>query len=85
MESLKSIKNNRQVIIVTHSSTIVTNADAEEVIVLKSNNKQGWIEKHGYPSEKSIIKHILNYLEGGENSFNHKYSVYNVILSEKII
>lgn len=85
VESLKSIKNNRQVIIVTHSSTIVTNADAEEVIVLKSNNKQGWIEKHGYPSEKSIIKHILNYLEGGENSFNHKYSVYNVILSEKII
>ncbi|MDM0446867.1 hypothetical protein QTH04_07250 [Clostridium perfringens] len=30
-------------------------------------------------------KKIDDKLEGGENSFNHKYSVYNVILSEKII
>lgn len=80
VESLRAIKNKRQVILVTHSSTIVINADAEEVIVLKSNNKKGWIEKHGYPSEKTITNHILNYLEGGKESFNHKYNMYKTIL-----
>jgi len=39
VESLKHIKNNRQVIIVTHNSTIVTNAETEQVVVLNSNNK----------------------------------------------
>lgn len=81
VESLKSIKNKRQVIIVTHSSTIVINADAEKVIVLKSENNKGWIEKHGYPSEKTVTNHILNYLEGGRDSFSHKYNMYKTILN----
>lgn len=82
VESLKAVKNNRQVIIVTHSSTIVTNADAEEVIVMNSNNTRGWIEKSGYPSEEIITKHIINYLEGGEESFRHKMNMYNIIIGK---
>ena len=78
------IKNSRQVIIVTHSSTIVTNADAEEVIVMKSNNEVGWIEKTGYPSDKVITRHILNFLEGGVDSFKHKMETYKIILSDLI-
>lgn len=80
VESLKTIKNKRQIIIVTHSSTIVINADAEEVIVLKSENNKGWIEKHGYPSDKRITREIINYLEGGRDSFTHKYEMYKTIL-----
>lgn len=80
VESLKSVKNSRQVIIVTHSSTIVTNADAEEVIVMNSDSTRGWIEKSGYPSEEVITKHIINYLEGGEESFRHKMKMYNTII-----
>lgn len=82
VESLKKIKNSRQVIIVTHSSTIVTNADAEEVIVMKSDGKNGWIEKSGYPSDEVITGHIMNYLEGGINSFNHKRKMYGIILED---
>lgn len=81
VQSLKLIKNSRQVIIVTHSSTIVTNADAEEVIVLKSDSKNGWIENAGYPSEDIITKHIINYLEGGQESFKHKYNMYKTIIN----
>lgn len=80
VESLKRIKNRRQIIIVTHSSTIVINADAEEVIVLKSDNDNGWIEKHGYPSDKKITRQVINYLEGGRDSFTHKYNMYKTIL-----
>ncbi|MGG2196567.1 Spaf_1101 family AAA-like ATPase [Paenibacillus sp.] len=80
VNSLRQIKNNRQIIVVTHSSTIVTNADAEQVIVLESNNAHGWIEKSGYPSNKTIMKHIINYLEGGEPSFKHKMNMYKTII-----
>lgn len=81
VESLKNIKNSRQVIVVTHSSTIVTNADAEEVIVMKSNGRRGWVEKSGYPSDEVITNHIMNYLEGGIQSFKHKRRMYSVILN----
>lgn len=80
--SLKEVKNNRQVIIVTHSSTIVTNANAEEVIVLESDNTKGWIVNAGYPTEDVITKHILNYLEGGIASFKHKMDVYSISINK---
>lgn len=81
VQSLRNIKNIRQVIIITHSSTIVTNADAEEVIVMESDNESGWIEREGFPSNKSITLDIINYLEGGEESFKHKYEMYKTIIN----
>ncbi|MFE9278284.1 Spaf_1101 family AAA-like ATPase [Paenibacillus glucanolyticus] len=80
VNSLKQIKNSRQIIIVTHSSTIVTNADAEQVIVLESDNSNGWILKKGYPDDDIITRHIINYLEGGADSFKHKMGMYNKVL-----
>ncbi|HCW54089.1 MAG TPA: hypothetical protein DG753_10195 [Clostridium sp.] len=80
VNNLKNIKNERQVIIVTHSSTIVTNADAEQVIVMESDNEKAWIAKSGYPEDKTIVQHILNYLEGGIESFKHKKGIYNVYI-----
>lgn len=80
--SLKLIKNKRQVIIVTHSSTIVTNADAEQVLVMDSDNDNGWVLASGYPSERSIVKHIINYLEGGVPSFKNKMRTYELFASE---
>lgn len=82
VNSLKQIKNNRQIIVVTHSSTIVTNADAEQVIVLDSNSQNGWIEKKGYPDHDVVTRHIINYLEGGEESFKHKIGMYNKVLQK---
>ncbi|UTI42688.1 hypothetical protein NKG37_02735 [Niallia sp. RD1] len=80
VESLKKIKNKRQVIIVTHNPSIVTNAGAEQVIVLASNNGKGWVEAQGYHGNAKITKHILQYLEGGEESFLHKMETYKTIL-----
>lgn len=47
---------------------------------MNSNNIHGWIEKVGYPGERSIKKHIINYLEGGKESFKHKYELYKEVL-----
>lgn len=79
---LRNAKSKRQVIIATHNSTIVTNSKAEQVIVLASNNRNGWVETTGYPTEKSILNHIINLLEGGVDSFKHKQFLYQSILDK---
>lgn len=85
VKQLRGVKDKRQVIIATHSATIVTNANADQVCVMASDNKHGWIETTGYPGENRIKKHIINYLEGGKDSFFHKLSMYEETLGIRII
>lgn len=80
VKQLRKIKEKRQIIIATHNSTIVINSKTENVIVMKSDNTKGWMETYGYPAEKSIINNVLNYLEGGKESFNHKRTIYEDFL-----
>lgn len=80
IKSLRDIKNERQVIVVTHCSAIVTNADAENVIVLDSDGINGWINTSGYPTNKQITEHIINYMEGGEDSFKNKIRKYRIYI-----
>lgn len=83
VKQLRDVKSKRQVIIATHSATIVTNAKAEQVIVMESDNEHGWVKAAGYPNEKRIIKHIINNLEGGVDSFEHKCFIYADVLTKK--
>lgn len=80
--SFKREKDKRQVIVVTHNSTIVTNSKPEEVISMKSDNLHGWIENSGYPTETEVIKRVINLLEGGHDSFIHKEFIYNPVLKD---
>lgn len=82
VKQFRDIKEKRQVIIATHNSTIVTNSKAEEVIVMESDNKNGWIVNYGYPTEDKIKRHIINCLEGGIPSFVHKINIYEDLLSK---
>ena len=56
VDDLKRITEQRQVIIATHNSTIVTNAKAEKVIVMKADGAHGSIERCGYPTNPKIKK-----------------------------
>jgi ABC-type lipoprotein export system ATPase subunit len=85
VKQLRKVKEKRQVIIATHNATIVTNAKADQVCVMTSDNKNGWVETTGYPGEIRVKKHIINHLEGGEDSFLHKLSVYEEALEIQII
>lgn len=82
VRQLRMVKSERQIIIATHSATIVTNAKAEQVIVMESNNEHGWVSCTGYPNDKKIINHIVNYLEGGRDSFLHKSFLYGEVLNK---
>lgn len=82
VKELKKVKTNRQVIIATHNSTIVTNAMADLVIVMETKNGHGLVRKKGYPGEKFIKYEIVNCLEGGLSSFKHKMQTYKEIFEE---
>ena len=81
VKQLRLIKEKRQIIIATHNATIVTNAKADQVCLICSDNQHGWIETTGYPGEKRIKRHIINYLEGGKESFLHKILIYEDALN----
>ena len=83
VERLREIKDKRQVIIATHNATIVTNAMADHVCVMNSDGKHGWIESRGYPGTEKIKKAIINYLEGGVDSFRHKEKIYKKVLDKE--
>ncbi|MBR0341704.1 MAG: hypothetical protein IJH64_05585 [Oscillospiraceae bacterium] len=80
VKQLRTIKDERQVIIATHNATIVTNSMTDLVCVMESDGDHGWVNKEGYPSEEKIKKSIVNYLEGGVASFKHKMKVYRPII-----
>lgn len=80
VRQLREVKQKRQIIIATHNATIVANAMADQVCVMQSDGVNGWVEKAGYPSENKIKKSIVDYLEGGVESFRHKIQVYREIL-----
>ena len=80
VDSLRNIRGNRQIIIATHSATIVTNAKAEQVIVMESDGEHGWVAAKGYVTERGIKQHIINYMEGGATSFKHKMNIYKDVL-----
>lgn len=82
MKQLREIKEKRQVIIATHNATIATNAKADQICVMLSSDKHGWIETAGYPGEKKIKNHIINYLEGGKDSFVHNMRIYEAVVKE---
>lgn len=82
VESLRQQKDSRQVLIVTHNSTIVTNSKPEQVISLQSDNEHGWVKKTGYPTESEIVLEIINLLEGGVASFKHKEFVYSSVVEK---
>lgn len=80
VQQLRKTKNERQVIIASHSATIVTNAKADSVIVMESDGVHGWVKKQGYPGEAIIKKEIINHMEGGIESFRHKMQIYKEAL-----
>lgn len=80
VSQLRDVKEKRQVIIATHSSTIVTNAKADLVCVMESNGDHGWVKATGYAGDPTIKRYILHYLEGGKDSFIHKINIYEDIL-----
>jgi len=67
VKGLEKVKQNRQLIFITHNPNIPVLAECERVVILKSNGKNSTIEGIGNLDETQDL--IELYLEGGHEAF----------------
>ena len=73
----RSIKQFRQVIVVTHNANLVVNADAEQIIV--AHNDSGKLRYlSGSLENEQTNKDIRRILEGGDDAFRKREMRYNL-------
>jgi len=77
---LREIKNNRQIILVTHNANIPVLGDAEQVFVLDASNNECSIIDTGSIDRISIAQNIKSIMEGGEEAFKRRIEKYGVNL-----
>lgn len=70
---LREIKQQRQVLIVTHNANMVVNGDAENVIALDIRSGLTRIISQGGLQESSIREQICRIMEGGKEAFSMRY------------
>ena len=83
VQSIRSMKERRQIIIVTHNPNIPVLGDAEGIIILERKN--GTVnfrkeKKAGCIEEKEIRKGICEIMEGGAAAFKKREEKYNSYL-----
>jgi ABC-type Mn2+/Zn2+ transport system ATPase subunit/histidinol phosphatase-like PHP family hydrolase len=74
--NLRRIKENRQVIIVTHNANIAVLGDAELIIPLKSTNVKSVVVERGSIDKETTRKLCCDILEGGTRAFNRRSEIY---------
>lgn len=83
VESIRNIKNSRQIIIVTHNPNIPVLGDAEGIIMLDRNDKGKVTLKNGKKAgcieEKTIKEGICEIMEGGIDSFKLRENKYKYL------
>ena len=75
---LREIKNNRQIILVTHNANIPVLGDAEQVFVLEAINNECTIKETGSIDKISIAQNIKSIMEGGEEAFKRRIEKYGL-------
>ena len=75
VESVLAVKNNRQLVFVTHNPNIPVLGDAERILVLESNGKVGHVRNCG--SVDQCKADIVSLLEGGEDAFKKRKERYS--------
>lgn len=73
VDSLRNIKNSRQVIVVTHNPNIPVNAAAEKIFEMNFAGGQIGIGSEGTIQEKNIRDAICDVMEGGVDALTHRF------------
>ena len=73
VKRLREVKQNRQVIVVSHNPNIVVHGDAELVVSLKAANGETRINCQGGLQERLVRDEICNVMEGGSEAFQSRY------------
>ncbi len=70
---LRQIKQQRQVLVVTHNANIVVNGDAELVVALAARGGETHKDCQGGLQEKEVRRTICDVMEGGREAFERRW------------
>ncbi len=74
VETVRRVKKRRQMLLITHNANIPVLGEAELVIVMNSDGKRGYVERHG--SLDDCRDEIIDLLEGGREAFELRRKRY---------
>ena len=80
VKELDRVKEKRQLIVATHSPNIAVAGNSENIIVLKGNGENSWIECNGTIYNKAVSLEAINILEGNEVAFKERAELYGIII-----
>jgi hypothetical protein len=75
---LRRAKERRQVIIITHNANIAVLGDAEQLVVLKSNNDKSIIAARGSIDDIEARDAACKILEGAKEAFTRRARIYGI-------
>jgi ABC-type cobalamin/Fe3+-siderophores transport system ATPase subunit len=75
---LRDTKDQRQFIFTTHNSSVAVASDSDKFTILQANAVRGWILYSGSINRKEIKKEVIDYLEGGPDTYEQKRQKYNI-------
>lgn len=84
IKQFNDVKTNKQLIIATHNPNIPVCGESENILVLGSNGKNGWLEHFGTIDNQEVAKAVLKILEGDFDAFKKRAEVYGFELHQKI-
>lgn len=76
VRTLRSIKERRQVILVTHNANIAVLGDSELIIPMKRSETRGEIVERGSIDRRETSEAVQNILEGGQLAFQRRKEIY---------
>jgi predicted metal-dependent phosphoesterase TrpH len=82
--TLRSIKQWRQVIVVTHNANIVVNGNADNVVVLHREGAGTSVRAHGALEKQTVRDAVCEIMEGGEPAFRSRFERLGIKLPTHI-
>lgn len=79
VDVIKTVKKNRQIITATHNANIPILGDAEQILVMWSNGREGFFQDRGSVDVPAVQTKAQQILEGGEEAFNRRTRKYGVL------
>lgn len=79
VKELADVKEKRQLIVATHSPNIAVAGNAENILVLKGNGENGWIECNGTIHNNVVSNEAVDILEGNKKVFRERGELYGII------
>ena len=81
MQTIRSAKKRRQIIVVTHNANLVVNGDADQVIIAIYENEKISHLISGSLENPEIRKNVTSTLEGGIDAFKKREQKYQYQIS----